>query len=217
MDAPMESYWRIRIEECAHALEGNNFEAFIADNAAHAKEIVLERIFPALNPGSFSYGDSMTFFSTGLLEALREKDGLRVIETFDKTAPREEIMERRRQALLVDLFITGANAVAESGVLVNLDMIGNRVGGVTFGPRNVIIFAGRNKIVPDVEAAMHRIKNFAAPANAIRHHMKTPCAKTGRCMDCKSPERICNVWTITRKSFPKGRIKVILIDDDLGL
>ncbi|MCP4687236.1 MAG: lactate utilization protein, partial [Desulfobacterales bacterium] len=118
---------------------------------------------------------------------------------------------------LVDLFITGANAVTETGALVNLDMIGNRVGGITFGPGSVIIFAGRNKIVPDIKAAMHRIKNYAAPANAIRHKMKTPCAKTGRCMDCKSPGRICNVWTITQKSFPTGRIKVILINDDLGL
>ncbi len=217
MDNPAESYWRIRIEECAQALADNNFEAVVADSAAHAKEIALERMIPALDPGSVSYGDSMTFFSSGLLEALREMDGLRVIETFDDTAPRAEILERRRQALLVDLFFTGANAVTEAGELVSLDMIGNRVGGVTFGPKDVILFVGRNKIVPDIEAAMHRIKNYAAPANAIRHNMKTPCVKTGHCMDCKSPGRICNVWTITQKSFPKGRIKVILIDDDLGL
>ena len=126
-------------------------------------------------------------------------------------------LERRRQALLADLFITGANAITEKGQLVNLDMYGNRVAGLTFGPKHVIVMAGRNKIVPDLQAAMNRIKAIAAPANTMRLDKKTPCVKTGVCQECKSPDRICNVWTITEKSFPKGRIKVILIDDELGL
>ncbi|MBC8417749.1 MAG: lactate utilization protein, partial [Desulfobacterales bacterium] len=125
--------------------------------------------------------------------------------------------ELRRQALLVDLFITGTNAVTESGQLVNLDMIGNRIGGITFGPKSVVIMAGRNKVVPDLEEAMARIKEYVAPINAARLGMKTPCAKTSYCEECKSPQRICNTWTITEKSFPKGRVKIVLINEDLGL
>jgi L-lactate utilization protein LutB len=128
-----------------------------------------------------------------------------------------DMLERRRRALLVDLFITGTNAVTETGKLVNLDMIGNRVAGITFGPKHVIVIVGRNKIVPDIEDAMLRIKNFAAPANSMRLDKKTPCVKTSMCEECRSIDRICNNWTITEKSFPKGRIKVVLINEDLGL
>ena len=98
-----------------------------------------------------------------------------------------------------------------------LDMIGNRVGGITSGPIYVVIMVGPNKIVQNLDEAMKRIKNIAAPQNALRHSIKTPCVKTSYCMDCKSPDRICNIWTIHEKSFPKGRIKVILINQDLGL
>jgi len=148
---------------------------------------------------------------------LKDHPGLEVLDTYDKKASPEEIMARRRQALLADLFITGANAVTETGKLVNLDMIGNRVAAITFGPRNVVILAGRNKIVPDVEEAMVRIKEYTAPTNAMRLDKKTPCAKTSYCEECKSPDRICNHWTITEKSFPKGRIKVVLVNEALGI
>ena len=96
-------------------------------------------------------------------------------------------------------------------------MIGNRVAALTFGPRHVLLFVGRNKIVPDLNSAMERIKDYAAPANVMRLDKKTPCAKTGRCEDCSATDRICNNWTITEKAFPRGRIKVILINQDLGL
>jgi hypothetical protein len=96
-------------------------------------------------------------------------------------------------------------------------MIGNRVAAITFGPRHVIVLVGRNKIVTDLGDAMFRIKNYAAPTNAMRLDKNTPCAKTSFCEDCKSPDRICNAWTITEKSFPKGRVKVVLINEDLGL
>ena len=88
---------------------------------------------------------------------------------------------------------------------------------MTFGPRAVIVMLGRNKVVPDLPAAMDRIKGYAAPANTIRLDKKTPCATTGRCQDCKAPDRICNYWTITEKSFPRHRIKVVLINQDMGL
>lgn len=117
----------------------------------------------------------------------------------------------------VDLFLTGSNAVTESGILVNLDMIGNRVAALIFGPKYVLIVVGRNKLVPDLERGMARVKNVAAPLNAIRHNCKTPCVTTSFCHDCQSPDRICNTWMITEKAYPKGRIKVVLINEDLGL
>jgi len=217
MNNPVDNFWEIKLDDIKKSLEANNFEVFIAQNAAAAKKIVIKEIIPPTGAKSISWGGSMTFIATGLYEALKNDKKMHVIDTFDKTITREEGWERRRQSLLVDLFITGTNAVTESGMLVNLDMIGNRVGGITFGPKDVIILVGRNKIVADLEDAMMRIKNFAAPANAMRLGMKTPCAKTSYCEECKSKDRICNNWTITEKSFPKGRIKVVLINENLGL
>ena len=217
MDSPVDKFWQIRLADIKLSLEANNFEAFVVQSAADAKNIVLKDIIPRLGAKSVSWGGSMTFINTGLYEAIKNDKKMKVLDTFDKTISLEEGWERRRQSLLVDLFITGTNAVTESGILVNLDMIGNRIGGITFGPKNVIILVGRNKVVSDLEDAMMRIKNYAAPANAIRLNMKTPCIKTSYCEECKSKERICNTWAITEKSFPKGRIKVVLINEDLGL
>lgn len=217
MDNPIDSFWRIKLDDIKKSLEANNFEVLVVENTAEAKKIVLKEIIPKTGAKSVSWGGSMTLIATGLYEELKNDKKMKVIDTFDKTISREENWERRRQSLLVDLFITGTNAVTESGMLVNLDMIGNRVGGIAFGPKDVIILVGRNKIVADLEDAMMRIKNFAAPANAIRLGLKTPCAKTSYCEECKSKDRICNNWVITEKSFPKGRIKVVLINEDLGL
>jgi L-lactate utilization protein LutB len=217
MEKPIDHYWRTRLENLKKALEDNHFEVFLAENAAAAKSIVLEQILPQTGAKSVAWGGSMTFTATGLYDALKNSPDLEVLDTFDRNISPEENLERRRQALLVDLFITGSNAVTESGQLVNLDMIGNRVAAITFGPRHVIVLVGRNKIVTDLEDAMFRIKNYAAPTNAMRLDKNTPCAKTSFCEECKSPDRICNVWTMTEKSFPKGRVKVVLINEDLGL
>jgi len=217
MEKPIEHYWKIRLDEVREALESNHFKVFIADDVKAAGNIVLEEIIRLETPKSISWGGSMTLMSTGIYDALKNRDDMEVVDTFAKDIPRDESLERRRQALLVDLFITGTNAVTESGQLVNLDMYGNRVGAITFGPRSVIVLVGRNKIVPDLEEAMFRIKNYVAPANAMRLDKKTPCVKTSHCEECNSPDRICNTWTITEKSFPKGRIKVVLINEVLGL
>ncbi len=213
----MQKYWELRLKNCKDALEENNFSAFIAETPSDARKIIIDQILPEIDITSVSWGDSLTLYATGILNYFREKSEVRLIETFGEKITRDISMERRREAILTDLFFTGTNAVIESGKLVNLDMIGNRVGGITFGPKIVVIMVGRNKIVSNLDQAMNRIKNFAAPANAIRHGKKTPCVKTSYCMDCKSPERICNIWTIHEKSHPKGRIKVILINQDLGL
>jgi L-lactate utilization protein LutB len=216
MDKPIDKFWRTRLTDLKKVLDSNNFETFVAENIDEAKNIVLEKIIPETSPTSVSWGGSLTFTATGLYDTLKKRGDLKVLDTFEKNLTPEESLERRRRSLLVDLFITGSNAVTEIGQLVNLDMIGNRICGITFGPKHVIILAGRNKIVPDLDAAMFRIKNYAAPVNTMRLDKKTPCAKTSYCEECKSPDRICNTWTITEKSFPKGRVKVILINDDLG-
>ena len=217
MEKPFENCWQIRCKESKSALEANNFEVYEAEDLGSAKRIVMEQIIPGIGAKSVSWGGSMTFMATGIYDAIKSKPGLEVLDTFDKTLTPEQTLDLRRRSLLVDLFVTGTNAVTEKGALINLDMLGNRVGAINFGPRNVVILVGRNKIVPDLEDAIFRIKNHAAPMNAMRLDKKTPCVKTSYCEECNSPERICNVWTITEKSFPKGRIKVILINQDLGL
>jgi YkgG family uncharacterized protein len=216
MNNPIENYWQTRLKDLKSALEGNNFEVFLALNVEETKTIVMEKIIPSIKPKSISWGGSITFTATGLYDILKNDPVLKVIDPYDKSISSEETIERRRQSLLVDLFLAGTNAVTEAGQLVNLDMIGNRIAGITFGPKNVIVLIGRNKIVPDLESAMFRIKNYAAPVNTMRLGKKTPCVKTSFCEECKSPDRICNTWTITEKSFPKGRVKIVLINEDFG-
>ena len=185
MDKPIANYWRGRLKGLKETLEANNFEVFLAENGEEAKKIVQEEILPKTGAKTVSWGGSMTFMATGLYDALKKTSGLDFLDTFDKSKSSEENLELRRKALLTDLFITGTNAVTEDGMLVNLDMIGNRVGALTFGPKNVVILVGRNKIVSDLDEAMWRIKNYVAPTNAMRLDKKTPCVKTSFCDDCK--------------------------------
>lgn len=217
MNKSLDSFWLLRLEKLKKNLEANQFEAFLADTADHAKNVVLTEIIPNTQPGSLAWGGSMSFKSTGLYDELKGDQRYILFDNFKKGLPFEEDMKLRHQGLQADLYITGTNAVTDSGQLVNLDMIGNRVAAITFGPKNVVIIVGRNKIVPDIEQAMNRIKNIAAPANSLRLKMKTPCTKSGQCENCQATTRICNVWTIHEKSFPKGRIKVVLVNEDLGL
>jgi L-lactate utilization protein LutB len=217
MDKPIDNYWKLRLADLKAALESNNFDVYLAENKQEACKTVLEDIMPKLNAKTLSWGGSMTFIASGLYHQLKANPDLDVLDTFDKKIPADEMIERRRQALLVDLFITGTNAITETGQLVNLDMIGNRICALTFGPKWVIILVGRNKIVADLDEAMFRIKNYVAPVNSMRLDKKTPCLKTSYCQECKSPDRICNTWTITEKSFPKERVKIVLINEDLGL
>lgn len=217
MDKPIENFWQIRLVEVKTALEANNFDVYLAQKRQDVSKIVLEDLIPQLKPQTVSWGGSMTFTGSGLYAQLKDKTDIEIWDTFDKKLSKDEKNQRRRQALHADLFITGTNAVTEAGQLVNLDMVGNRIAALTFGPRWVIIIVGRNKIVADLEEAMLRVKNYAAPANAMRLDKKTPCVKTSYCEECKSPDRICNTWTITEKSFPKGRVKIVLINEDLGL
>ena len=205
------------LEACQQALLDNGFNVFTATDAGAAKRIFFQNVLPGLKVNSLSWGDSMTMQATGVLEELFKDSGIDIIKTFEDGVDQRELLERRRQALLTDLFLAGSNAVTKDGKIINLDMIGNRTAPLSFGPKKVVLFIGRNKICEDMLSAMARVKAIAAPRNAKRHQMQTPCTQTGRCHDCSSPQRICNSWSIISKCFPKGRITVILIDADLGL
>ena len=206
------------VDRAAEALIRNGFEVWVVEDKTKAADVFWNELITKLEPKTISWGDSMTVMSLDLLPALRTAEAVEVIETFGEALSWREQIRNRKKALSADLFLTGTNAITEQGQLVNLDMIGNRVAGMTFGPRHVVLFIGTNKIVENLEAAFERIRKWSAPQNAIRHpDLKTPCQKTGVCMDCNSPQRICNTWTITEKSYPKGRIKIILIDEVLGL
>lgn len=216
MSAPIEQYWKTRLEELKIQLEKNNFEVFLAADSQEAADLVLNQLLPESGAQSVSYGGSMTVKDTGILDRLAGLKGVKVFQSDNPELSPEEKIEIRRQGLLADFYISGTNAVTEEGHLVNLDGTGNRVAAITFGPKQVVILVGRNKIVPDLPAAMFRIKEYAAPVNVGRLEFKTPCSKTSHCEDCNSPQRICNSWAITEKSFPKKRIKVILINEEMG-
>jgi hypothetical protein len=217
-----ENYWHRRLTRLKKTLEKNNFEVYLVKNSTEAKNVVLKEIIPKTRARLISMGDSLTAVNSGLFTDIKNQPELEFLDTFEPGIPIMEAFERRRRALQVDLFITGTNAVTRKGQLVNLDMVGNRVAAITFGPKHVVIMMGRNKITSDLESAMERVRNYSAPVNAIRHHVEhpeldPPCVETGVCGNCNSPMRICNTWTITEKSFPPGRIKVVLINEDLGL
>lgn len=205
------------LETCAKQLLRNGFAVEIMPDAAEAGKWIQAKI-AELEPMTISFGDSETLFATGIINELRDTCDFRLIDGFDRSIPRPERLEIRRQGLLADLFLTGINAVTTDGHLHWLDMIGNRIAPIAFGPKNVILTAGKNKIVTDDNEARKRIRQIAAPKNALKHtDFRTPCQKTGICSDCSSPDRICNTWMGMAKCFPKGRITVVLIDQNLGL
>jgi L-lactate utilization protein LutB len=216
MDKPIERYWEKRLNRLKQALESNNFEVYLATNHTDTKRIVQEEILNKTGAKRISWGGSKTATDLGLIQALKEDSTLEFIDPFERNITLEDSLERRRQALFVDLFITGTNAVTETGHLVNLDRTGNRIAAIAFGPKFVVILLGRNKIVSDLDEAFFRIKNYAAPLVAMRIKAKTPCVQSSHCDDCKSPDRVCNAWSIIGKSYPKGRIKVVLINQEAG-
>jgi L-lactate utilization protein LutC len=217
MNATKNLYWGKRLNRLKEALIKNNFAAYISENGEEAKNTVLNKIIPQIKPKTISWGGSVTLQQTGILDNLKNNNQYQIINPSEDGVPWEELLERRRNALLADLFLAGSNAVTEAGQLVNLDSTGNRVGAMIFGPKNVIILIGRNKITKNLDSAMQRIKNYTAPANIMRLGFKTPCAATSFCEECRSPARICNYWTVIEKSWSPKRIKVILINEDLGI
>ena len=192
-------------------LAKRHFEAYYVSDADAARAKVLELI-PAKDV--VSWGGSVTLAQTGILDAVKKTNP--VIDR-DTAKTMEERMEMVRQALLCDTFLMSANAISEDGQLVNIDGNGNRCAALIYGPKQVIVVAGVNKIAANLDAAIARARHTAAPVNTQRFPgLKTPCAKTGVCADCLSPESICSQMVITRLDRHAGRIKVIIVGEDLG-
>ena len=192
------------------ALLRHNFEAYTVENAKEACELILSMIG---KDESITWGGSATLSEIGLISALKENGYL----VFDReTAPPPERIAFAKEHFFSDWFLMSANAITEDGELLNLDGMGNRVASLIFGPKNVIVVAGINKITPDIDTAYARVRQVAAPRNAQRFNINTPCKKTGKCADCLSPDTICASLVRTRFSKPKGRVKVILINENHG-
>jgi len=206
------------IEQTLKSLRTNGFDAKFAESGIEAKGIILSSIREDAVVGA---GDSATLRQIGVIEEL-ERKGVKVLNAFTreltmdstKTAVRDDIS---RQVFSCDVLLVGTNALTIDGKLVNIDAVGNRVASMIFGPRKVFIVVGRNKIVKNVEEALHRIKNVIAPFHAKTKQFTTPCAQTGKCSDCSSPKRICSVTTIMEKRPWRTDISVILVNEDLGL
>ena len=213
---PVEKVWALRLGETAAALEQRGYETSIVPNAQAAAELVFTNLLPASGARSVGFGGSMTVVGSGLYDALKVTKNLDVLDTNDTSKGVAAMIEMRRKALTCDFYLSSANALTREGVIMVLDGIGNRGASIQFGPLKVVLLIGRNKICDDIESGFARVKAYAAPANSIRLDRKNPCAKTGYCMDCSSPERICSVWTILERCFPQGRIHVVLINEDIG-
>ena len=189
-------------------LESRNMTGYYAKDKDEALKIALELIPEGT---SVTMGGAMSAHEIGLVEALKEGN----YQFID----RDEYEDKRAAMLMAydaDVFLTSANAMTEDGVLINIDGNANRVSAIAQGPRKVIVIAGMNKVCSDVDGAMKRARNVAAPINAQRFGLSTPCSKTGACMNCKSPDTICCQFLITRYSKHAGRIHVILVNDFLG-
>ncbi len=213
---PLEDVLHIHLEHVAGQLKERGFDVSIVGSTAQAGELVMQELLPASKAKVVSFGGSMTVLEAGLLDSLKAVKNLNVLDTFDRTISPDAMIELRRQALLSDLYLCSVNALTADGVLLLLDGIGNRTASVQFGPKKVVLLVGRNKICRSIEDGFARIKQVAAPANCIRLQKKTPCTKTGYCMDCKSPDRICSTWTMMTRCHPQGRIHVVLINEDIG-
>ena len=189
-------------------LESRNMTGCYAEN----REAALEQALALIPEGSsVTMGGGMSIHEIGLVKALKAGNY--------NFIDRDEIEDKRAAMLAAydaDVFLSSANAITDDGILVNIDGNANRVSAIAQGPRKVIFIVGMNKVCSDLDGAMKRARNVAAPMNAQRFGLSTPCSKLGTCMDCKSPDTICCQFLITRFSRHKDRIHVILVNDNLG-
>lgn len=198
-------------EQVVKALKSRNMEAYYVGSKEEACKKALELIPEG---SSISWGGSMSAQEIGLKDAVCQ--GNYVIYNRDTAKTPEDKRKIELQAYDCDFFLTSANAITEDGIMINIDGHANRVSCIAQGPKNVLMIVGMNKLSKNVEAAMSRARNEAAPINAQKFNLNTPCCKAGTCFDCKSPETICCQILITRFSKDAGRIKVILVNDALG-
>ena len=201
----------VRARKCVDALRRNGFDAEYCATQMEVRERVLRECDKAKSIG---FGGSMTFSEMGIFDTLAASG--KTLFDHSRVPPGEKAAARIGQ-LTCDLFLTGTNAVTLDGVLVNLDMNGNRTNAMTFGPKKIIVVAGGQKVVADVPEAIRRIKSVSAPRNAHRLNLNTPCASSGFCENCDSPQRICRVYSIIERKPPNSDITVFVCGEPMGL
>ena len=201
-----------RILRTIEALNKNNMNGYLVKD----KEELLQKLDELMKENSsVSCGGSMTLFETGVIDYLRN-GRYKFLDRYAEGLTKDEIKEIYRKSFSCDNYIVSSNAITEDGYIYNVDGTGNRVAAMLYGPDKVIVIAGVNKIVSNVEEAILRTKRYAAPANGKRLNRDTPCEKTGQCMDCKSSDRICNEYTLIKRQGDKNRMHVIFINEILG-
>lgn len=206
-----QAYIRARCTTAVKALGKREFDARFYPT----REEVVRAVLEAVPPGdAVGCGGSWTVRQLGLMEALRER-GNRVL-AHEPDMDFAEATRVRKEALLCQVYLCSSNAVSMRGELVNTDGMGNRVAGMSYGPGMVIVVAGYNKLVPDLDAAFERIREVAAPVNAMRYGVDVPCVEKGRCYDCTAPASICRITTIIRQRPIMTDFKVFLVGESLG-
>lgn len=208
---PKKVFYEKQASTMIKNMEKRNFEGYYVSTAAEAKEKVLSLMEEG---ASIGWGGTMTMKEIGIFDAIREKNYILIDRAVAKTP--EESREIYAKTVMADYYLMSTNAITLNGELINIDGNGNRVACLMQGPKHVIIVAGMNKVVSDVESGYLRVKNTASPPNAVRLNKETPCAITGKCGDCYLPDCICSHTVITRRCGVPGRIKIILVGEELG-
>jgi len=204
--------WEKSAQHCVKNLIKNDFDAHFVPDARTATAQILEMVAPY---ESFGFGGSSTLRGLGVIDALQAQ-GKTIYDHWQAgLSPQQDRAIRLAQGRC-DCFFCSANAIAASGEIVNVDGIGNRTNAMTFGTAKVVIAAGMNKVTPDLESALKRVRNVAAPMRARSLNMQTPCAESGRCSDCSAPQRICRITAILHRRPMLTDISVFLIGQPLG-
>jgi L-lactate utilization protein LutB len=203
-------------QKCLKAVESlvkNGFGAVYCPTPQEAFEYIVKE---AAEAASVGFGGSMSIVGLNVEARLREQ-GKEILNHSAPALSRDERIDVMRRQLTCDLFLSGTNALTLAGELVNIDATGNRVAAMSFGPRKVVVVAGRNKLVDGtVHDAVRRVKNWATPPNARRLNFQIPCASTGFCSDCNSPDRLCRVTTIIDRKPRFTDVRVLVVNADLG-
>jgi len=204
--------WEKQGEMCVKNLKKHAFDAHFAVTGEEARKLALK-----MTSGyeSFGFGGSDTTRALGILEELRAQ-GKTIYDHWQEGLSREKDLEIRLEMGRCDCFFCSANAISLTGEVVNVDGIGNRTNAMSFGPKKVVIVAGMNKVTHDLESAIQRVKEVAAPMRAKSLAMETPCAETGICNDCNVPQRVCRITTILHRKPMMTDVSVILINQNLG-
>lgn len=212
MATPKEMYYEKRGSILVRNLQSRHFEAYYCASKEEALKKALELIPEGASVG---WGGAMSCEQIGLMQALHAGNYRAMDRSLAKTPEEQEQM--MHDMLSADVFLTGANDLSLDGQMVNIDGKGNRVAAIVYGPKNIIVVAGMNKVEDTLEAAMNRARTVAAPVNNQRFGNNNPCSVTGTCANCKNETCICNQILITRHCRPVGRIKFILVGEDLGM